>query len=411
MKLTPKGMRDIGPEDMFVREEVMEKIRTIFRSYGYRPLETPAMEYLKTLRAKAGAEVDKQIFVLHEGEYGLRFDLTVPLARYAASADVPKPFKRYAIDTVWRREEPQRGRFREFYQADVDIVGSSSMRSEAEILSLSRDVCIAFGFNKPKIIVNNRKILDGIAEKFEISPAMKAELFRVLDKLDKIGADGVEKLLYEMFGKSASEKVLKIIRTKGDNEKKLNLAEQYSKEGAEEVRQILSMCDFEVEFDMFLARGLGYYTGPVFEVKLSKDMGSIMGGGRYDNLLDVYGQPFPAVGISVGIERLVTLIGEKKKATKKTDSKVAIAAVKPEFYPKTMEFANRLRKEGIPCETDLNERALRKQLDYANSLAIPFVAIIGEREAKEGKVTLKEMESGKEQQLTTDEAVKAIKGS
>jgi histidyl-tRNA synthetase len=170
------------------------------------------------------------------------------------------------------------------------------------------------------------------------------------------------------------------------------------------------LCDFEIEFDLFLARGLGYYTGPVYEIKLSEGMGTVIAGGRYDDLLGIYGQPFPAVGISVGIERLVTLIGEQKKATKKTDSVVAIAAVKPEFYPKTMEFANHLRDAGIPCETDLNERTLRKQLDYANSLSIPFVAIIGEREAKEGKVTLREMESGEERQLTFDEAVNAIKG-
>jgi len=410
MKLTPKGMRDIGPEDMFVREEVMERIREIFRSYGYRPLETPAMEYLETLRAKAGPDVDKQIFVLHEGEYGLRFDLTVPLARYAASADVPKPFKRYAIDVVWRREEPQRGRFREFYQADVDIVGSSSMRCEAELLALARDVCLAFGFDKPKIMLNNRKILDGIADKLDIAPNLKSELFRVLDKLDKIGEKEVEKLLHEMFGKEKAETILKIIRTKGDNEKKLKLAEKYSKEGTDEIRQILSMCYFEVEFDLFLARGLGYYTGPVFEIKLSEDIGTVVAGGRYDDLLGIYGQPFPAVGISVGIERLVTLITERKKTSKKTDTQVVIAAVKPEFYGKTLALANRLREAGIPCETDLNERALRKQMDYANALSIPFVAIIGEREAKSGKATLREMSSGKESELTADEAIKTIKG-
>ncbi|MEW6748236.1 MAG: histidine--tRNA ligase [Candidatus Micrarchaeota archaeon] len=408
MKLTPKGMRDIGPEDMFIREEAMEKIRRIFRSYGYRPLETPAMEYLDTLRAKAGQEVDKQIFVIDGGEYGLRFDLTVPLARYASSTDSPKPFKRYAIDVVWRREEPQRGRFREFYQADVDIIGSPSMRCEAELLTLARDVCLAFGFDKPKIMINNRKILDGIAEKLDIKEDLKQELFRILDKLDKIGEKEVEKLLTEMFGKAKAEKVLKIIRAKGDNEKKLALAEQYSKEGAEEIRRILSMCEFPIEFDLFLARGLGYYTGPVFEIKLSEGIGTVLAGGRYDDLLGIYGQASPAVGISVGIERLVTLIAEKKRSAKRSDSKVLVASVKPEFYGAAMKAAAAFRKAGIACETDLNERNVRKQFDYANALSIPFVAVIGEREAEAGTITLKDMESGKEETLPLADAIKRV---
>ena len=424
MKLTPKGMRDIGPEDMFVREEVIGRIRGIFRSYGYRPLETPALEYLDTLRAKAGPEVDKQIFVIEGGEYGLRFDLTVPLARYAASADVPKPFKRYAIDVVWRREEPQRGRFREFYQADVDIVGSASMRCEAELLSLARDVCLAFGFDKPRIMVNSRKILDGIATNLGIEGDAKGEVFRVLDKLDKIGEAEVGKLLHEILGNKADE-LLSIIRAGGDNRARLAIAKKFSAEGAEEIEAVLALCDFDVEFDMFLVRGLGYYTGPVFEIKLSEDIGTVIAGGRYDSLLGVYGQPSPAVGISVGIERLVTLIGEERKgaagaegakggkdalALKKTDTRVAVAAVKPEFYDYASAVAAEFRRAGIPCETDLNERNLRKQLDYANALGIPFVAIVGENEKGANAVTLHEMISGKEQMLPLKDAIEMARG-
>ncbi|MEW6722001.1 MAG: histidine--tRNA ligase [Candidatus Micrarchaeota archaeon] len=408
MKLTPKGMRDIGPEDMLVREGVVEKLRSIFRSYGYRPLETPAMEYLDTLRAKAGPEVDKQIFVIDGGEYGLRFDLTVPLARYASSTDSPKPFKRYAIDVVWRKEEPQRGRFREFYQADADIVGSASMRCEAELLAIARDVCVSFGF-KPRIMLNSRKILDGVAAKVGIEGEMKGEVFRILDKLDKIGEGEVEKLLYEVIGGRAAE-LLEVIRAKGGNNEKLALAAKYSEEGAREVGEILSMCDFEVELDLFLVRGLGYYTGPVYEVKLSEDIGTVIAGGRYDGLLGVYGQPAPAVGISVGIERLVTLIGERGNAGKKTDSVVVVAAVKKELYPESLSLAAKMRAAGIPCETDLNERNLRKQFDYANALSIPFVAIIGEREAKAGSVTLRDMASGKEEVLPVDEAISRLRG-
>ncbi|HSB47238.1 MAG TPA: histidine--tRNA ligase [Candidatus Bilamarchaeum sp.] len=408
MKLTPKGMRDIGPEDMLMREEVIGRIRSVFRAYGYRPLETPAMEYLETLRAKAGSEVDKQIFVIEGGEYGLRFDLTVPLARYASSTDAPKPFKRYAIDVVWRKEEPQRGRFREFYQADADIVGSASMRCEAELLTIARDVCLAFGFNEPKIMLNSRKILDGIAASLGIDGADKGEMFRVLDKLDKIGEAEVERVLREFLGNKTDE-LLKVIRAKGGNKEKLSLAEKYSAEGAKEIREILSMCDFPVEFDLFLVRGLGYYTGPVYEVKLSEDIGTVIAGGRYDNLLGVYGQPSPAVGISVGIERLTTLISERTKERMKTETRLVIAAVKPEFYAESVRAADAFRKAGISCETDLNERNLRKQFDYANSLGIPFVAVIGEKEVASKKITLKDMKSGKEELLSLEQALGRVR--
>lgn len=409
MKLTPKGMRDIGPEDMILREEVLEKIRSVFRSYGYRPLETPAMEYLDTLRAKAGSEVDKQIFVIEGGEYGLRFDLTVPLARYASTTDQHKPFKRYAIDVVWRKEEPQRGRFREFYQADADIIGSASMRSEAELLSIARDVCVSFGFDKPKIMLNNRKILDGIASSLGIEGEDKGEMFRVLDKLDKIGEAEVEKVLREFLGKKTDE-LLKIIRAKGENKTKLEIAKKYSLDGAKEVEEILSLCDFDVEFDMFLVRGLGYYTGPVYEIKLSKDIGTVIAGGRYDNLLGVYGQGSPAVGISVGIERLTTLITEREKERRKTETRLLIAAVKPEQYPESVRAAERFRKAGISCETDLNERNLRKQFDYANALGIPYVAVLGEKEISQKKITLKDMKSGKEELVSMEQAIERVKG-
>jgi len=411
MKLTPKGMRDIGPEDMFIREEAIERIRQTFRIFGYRPLETPAMEYLETLRAKAGPEVDKQIFVIEGGEYGLRFDLTVPLARYASTTDAPKPFKRYAIDVVWRKEEPQRGRFREFYQADVDIVGSNSMRCECELLSIASTICSAFGFPKRRILLNNRKILDGIASKLQIEGEAKGEVFRVLDKLDKIGEAEVEKLLREIVGEKKAGGLLSIVRSKGDNKSKLALAAKYSEEGAKELGDILALCDFEVEVDLFLVRGLGYYTGPVFEIKLSEGIGTVMAGGRYDGLLGIYGQEAPAVGISVGIERLVTLLAEQKKAAvRKTDSRVFVASVKPEFYPYAVEVAAEFRKAGISCETDLNERSLRKQFEYANSLSIPFAAVVGERERKERAVTLRDMAEGKEDVLPLGAAISKVLG-
>jgi histidyl-tRNA synthetase len=406
-------MRDIAPEDMFIREEVIERIRSSFRSCGYRPLETPAMEYLDTLRAKAGPEADKQIFVIDGNEYGLRFDLTVPLARYAASTDAPKPFKRYAIDVVWRKEEPQRGRFREFYQADADVIGSPSMRCEAELLGLARDICLAFGFGKPKIMLNNRKILDGMAAKLGIDAGARDEVYRVLDKLDKIGEGEVTRLLVEILGKKADD-VVELIKMKGGNKAKLAIAMDYSPEGVRELEEILSLCGFEVEIDLFLARGLGYYTGPVYEIKLSDGIGTVMAGGRYDNLLGVYGQPAPAVGISVGIERLVTLITERNKeaarVAKKTDTAVFVASVKHESYKYASEVAAAFRAAGIPCETDLNERHIRKQFEYANSLGIRFAAVVGSREESEKKVTLHDMQSGKEESLSLPDAMAKVKG-
>jgi histidyl-tRNA synthetase len=407
-KLTPKGMRDIPPEDMIIREQVIEKIRTAFRKYGFRPLETPAMEYMDTLRAKAGDEVDKQIFVIEGGEYGLRFDLTVPLARYAASSDSPKPFKRYAIERVWRKEEPQRGRFREFWQADVDIIGSKSMRCEAEVLAVARMVCLEFGFTRPKMLINNRKILDGVAAKRGFEDK-KPTVFRILDKLDKIGPDSVHEMLKELLGEQKAGELVSLINTKGDNKKKIEIAGKYSEEGAKELEEIVALCSFEVTVDLSLVRGLGYYTGPVFEVKLAEDMGSVAGGGRYDNLLGVYGQPDCATGISLGIERLMTLMLEKEHGKAKSYSTVFVACAKPDFYKNAIETAESLRAEGIAAETDLNERNLRKQFDYCNALEIPYAIVIGEREVKSRKLTIRDMKSGKEEQLSLKDTIKRLK--
>lgn len=407
MKGTPKGMRDVLPEDMLIREQVKEKVVQLYRRYGYRPLDTPAMEYLDTLKAKAGDEINKQIFVLEGERLGLRFDLTVPLSRLAATNDFPRPFKRYHIASVWRREEPQKGRFREFWQADVDIVGSTSMRCEAEILTLSRELCISFGFKNPKILLNNRKILDEIAKKLEIEDR-KEEVFRILDKIDKIGRKEVEKQLKELLGNKAKQ-FLDYIKTKGTNKQKLNAVKKVAEQGVAELEEILELCDFDIEVDISLVRGLGYYTGPVFEVKLSDEIGSIMGGGRYDNLLAAYGQSDPATGISLGIERLITLIKDKRKK-EKTYTKVFVACAKPEFYKDAVKIANELRKSSIEVETDIKGRNLRKQFDYVNSLNIPYTAIIGAREKESKKITLRDMKSGKEELLSIKDAIKKIRG-
>ncbi len=406
MKLTPKGMRDTPPKDMIVREEVTDSIRSIFRMFGYRPISTPSMEYLDTLRAKAGEEVDKQIFIIEGGEYGLRFDLTVPFARFASTTDDPKPFKRYTISNVWRKEEPQRGRFREFCQADADIIGSSSMRSEAELLKMASQICRVFGFDRPRIMLNNRKILDGIAASLDIE-GKKAEVFRILDKMDKLSEKEIDGLLRDSIGEK-TDRLLKIINSGGDNKSKLEIARKYSDEGASELEEILSLCDFDIEVDLFLVRGLGYYTGPVYEIKLSDDIGTVISGGRYDDLLGIYGPGACAVGISVGIERLITLILESDRQQIKTRTKVFVASVKPEFYNHSRDVASNLRKNSIPTETDLNGKNLKKQLEYVNSLGIPFLIVIGQKEIDSGRYTLRDMADGSEKSGSIDEIKKMV---
>ncbi len=407
MKLAPKGMRDVLPEDALFREEVIAKIKSVFRTYGFVTIETPALEYLSTLRAKGGEEIDKQIFVLDDKELGLRFDLTVPLARVAATNAFTKPFKRYAIAPVWRKEEPQKGRFREFYQADVDIVGTKSMRAEAEILTIARDVLAVLGFPNIRILINNRKILDALAKELDIENKKEA-VFRLLDKLDKVGEEKVKQEMNEVIGKDKTKKLFEIFDTKGDNKKKLMVAEKITKEGAQELKEIISLCNFPVEIDLALVRGLGYYTGPVFEIRASDTIGSVAGGGRYDNLLNVYGQADYATGISLGLERIIILLKERIQSLQKTPTRLFVAGVKPELYTEVVTIATELRKNGIPTEVDLNERNLRKQLEYVNSLSIPFMIVVGERELKEGKFTLRDMKTGKEEFGSLKEIIKRL---
>lgn len=411
MKLAPKGMRDILPEDAILRESVVELIKKVYRKYGYAPIESPAVEYLSTLRAKGGEEIDKQIFVFDGNELGLRFDLTVPLARIAANNSFAKPFKRYVIAPVWRKEEPQKGRFREFWQADIDVIGTNGMRAEIELLTIAREACIALGFKSPKIMANNRKILDALAAKLGVEEKKEA-IFRLLDKIDKVGESTVKEEMAEVIGAEKTKKLFDLFDTKGDNKKKLAVAASISDEGAKELQEIISGCQFDVEINLALVRGLGYYTGPIFEIKASDDIGSIAGGGRYDNLLGVYGQADYAVGISLGIERIFTLLKERKaeqKEIEKTFAKVFVAAVKPEFYDDAVKIAGSLRQAEISCETDLNERNLRKQFDYVNAMGIPYMIILGEKELKEKKFTLRNMKTGKEEKLELKKIVEKLK--
>ncbi len=417
-KSTPKGMRDFLPEEMILRKKVFDKIETVYRKYGYRPLETPAMEYLEILRAKAGEGIEGEIFEIgsssesKENEYGLRFDLTVPLARVASNTAEPKPFKRYCISCVWRKEEPQRGRFREFWQADVDIIGCKGIRAEAELLTIIREVLALFGFQKPRILLNNRKIMNSIIEKLNLGDNID-DIMRILDKTNKIGEAAIRAELKKLIGEQATRNVLKLVKMKGTNEEKLTNIESICKDGVDELREIIALCKFDIEINLAMVRGLGYYTGPVFEVKLSDDIGTIAAGGRYDNLLELYGQKDYGTGISIGIERLIVLIkerdsNEQSKGTK-TYTKVFVGCVNEEFYQYSLKIANTLRASSIETETDLNNRNLRKQMDYANALGIPYFIVIGEKEVKENKVTLKDMRIGKEEMLELKKVIEIIK--
>ncbi|MEW6528989.1 MAG: histidine--tRNA ligase [Candidatus Micrarchaeota archaeon] len=423
-KLTPKGMRDFLPEEMIIREWVLEKIATIYRLYGFRPLSTPALEYMSTLEAKSGDEILGQIFKLENEEVGLRFDLTVPLARVAATNAIPKPFKRYSISAVWRKEEPQKGRMREFWQADADIIGSKNMRSESELLVLANDAIIALGFDKPLFILNNRKILDALVTRFGVEDK-KNMIFRLLDKIDRFGLKKVREDIEKLMEKTNADALFDVLAVQGTNTEKLAVAKKINEEAAKELEEIIvnaktADAGLNIIIDFFLVRGLEYYTGPIFEIKLSDNIGSVGGGGRYDNLLGFYGQNDYATGISLGIERLIYLIKErenkeqkqetKKRTIKKTYTRVFVASVKG-CFDQSVKIAGEFRKNGISTEVDLNERSLSKQFDYANALDIEYVAIVGEKEIKENKIRLRNMRSGAEELITLGKAMEKIKKS
>lgn len=421
---TPRGTRDFMPPEMEMRERVFSTVEKVFRSYGFRPLETPAFEEMEVLTAKCGEDVAKQIYELADSSWGLRFDLTVPLSRVVASdSSLPKPFKRYAIGRVWRRDEPQKGRFREFWQADVDVVGSPSMLADAEVLATACESLSSLGFSNFEVRLNDRKLLDAMVEKAGIPPGKTGAVFRTIDKLEKIGEEAVRGELKEKgLGDMEIYKVMDFMKIEGDNSEKLAEISKTVKgskkgeEGIRELSEIISLFDkYEISkkcrllLDFSLVRGLDYYTGPIFEVKAPEaGVGSLAGGGRYDELIQLYGAPpTPATGISLGIERIIEVMGKKEgKAARRL---VVVAAVKPEFADYALKVVQEFRKAGVPAEPDLMERNLRKQLDYANSIGAAFVAVVGEREKKSGTVTLRDMATGKEESLPVSDATKMLK--
>jgi histidyl-tRNA synthetase len=447
--LVPKGTRDFSPAEMACRNYIFDTVKEIFQRYGFQPIETPAMENLSTLMGKYGEEGDKLLFkILNSGDFiskvddaelqernsiqltnkisekGLRYDLTVPFARFVVQHrnDISFPFKRYQIQPVWRADRPQKGRYREFYQCDVDIVGSNSLLNELELVQIINDV---FGLLKINTVVkiNNRKILAGIAETI-------GELDRIIDitvaidKLDKIGLEKVnQELLEKGVSQEAVDKLQPILKLSGTNTEKLDQIEAVigssaaGKKGVEEVRTLFAylskfQLQTEVELDLTLARGLNYYTGAIFEVKAKDvEIGSICGGGRYDDLTGIFGMPdVSGVGISFGADRIYDVMAQLQLFPEETVASTKLMFVN--FGEKEETFClpilAKLRAAKVNAEIYPEAAKMKKQMTWANSKQVPFVAVVGEEELQQGKIALKNMKSGEQQLVTSEELIKIL---
>lgn len=447
----PKGTRDFGPEEMAKRNYIFNTIKDVYALYGFQQIETPAMETLHTLMGKYGDEGDKLLFkLLNSGDYlkgltdedllgrntlklqtrlcekGLRYDLTVPFARYVVMhrEELQLPFKRYQIQPVWRADRPQKGRYREFYQCDADVVGSDSLLNEVELMQIVDTVFRRLGI-RVQIKINNRKILTGIAE--VIGEADKiVDITVAIDKLDKIGLDNVnQELRAGGIPDEAIGKLQPIIALQGTNEEKLDVIAEVLKtsetglKGVEETRFILDTLKAlglvnEVQLDLTLARGLNYYTGAIFEVKaLDTPMGSITGGGRYDNLTGIFGMPgLSGVGISFGADRIYDVLDAldlyPKEAVASTQLLFINFGERETAY--CLPIVGEARKAGIRTEMYPDKAKMKKQMGYANAKGIGFVALAGDNEMAEGKVTLKNMATGAQKLVSVAELIQEVQG-
>ncbi len=415
-----KGTRDLLPSEAIPRQAILDKLRKTFELYGFSPAETPILERYETLASKyaGGAEILKETFKLKDQgnrELGLRYDLTVPLCRLVGmNPQIKMPFKRYQIGPVFRDGPVNLGRYREFYQCDVDIIGSKSMLADAELLALASDVFKELKL-KVNLNVNNLKLLNSVLEYAGVKDN-KDSVLLTLDKLDKIGLDAVKtELKQKNIPESSIKKLIEIINLKGNNEAKIKKLKTTLKDqsGLAEIEELSKYCkSFKVDFELnlWLARGLSYYTGTIFEIKLtsSEITSSVGGGGRYDKIIGNFlesNQEYPAVGISFGIERIYDAI--KKDQAKQTVVKVFVIPVG--VQEKAVPILQKLREAGINAEMDLSDKGISKNLNYANALNIPYVILIGEKELKAKKVKLKDMKSGKEELLALESAIKKIK--
>jgi len=443
----PKGTRDFGPVEMAKRNYIFNTIRSVYELYGFQQIETPAQETLQTLMGKYGEEGDKLLFkILNSGDYlskiadeelterntlrlaskicekGLRYDLTVPFARYVVMhrEELQLPFKRYQVQPVWRADRPQKGRYREFYQFDGDVVGSDSLLNEVELMQIVNTVFTRFGV-RVQIKINNRKILTGIAEVIGAADKI-VDITVAIDKLDKIGIENVNAELREDgLSEEQIQKLQPIIMLEGTNEQKLKTIAEVLKDsevglkGVEETKYILgylTSLNNELQLDLTLARGLSYYTGAIFEVKaLDTPMGSISGGGRYDNLTGIFGMPgLSGVGISFGVDRIYDVLNALDLYPKDSLNTTQVLFIN--FGERETAYClpiiYKVRAKNIRAEIYPDAAKMKKQMSYANAKQIPYVVLAGESEMNEGKVTLKNMQTGEQLLLTSDELLAVL---
>lgn len=447
----PKGTRDFGPNEMARRNYIFNTIREVYALYGFRQIETPAMENLSTLMGKYGEEGDKLLFkILNSGNFmngitaqeveeasparlaarlcdrGLRYDLTVPFARFVVQhrEELQLPFKRFQVQPVWRADRPQKGRYREFYQCDADVVGSASLINEVELMQIVDEVFTRLNI-RVAIKINNRKILSGIAEIIG-APEKITDITVAIDKLDKMGPDKVnEELLAGGLSAEAVEKLQPILQLSGSNEEKIETMRSVLAEsetgllGVDEVAFVLDTLKGSglrnvIELDLTLARGLNYYTGCIFEVKaLDVQIGSITGGGRYDNLTGIFGLPgLSGVGISFGADRIYDVLDQLQlfpEASAMGGVRLLFINFGEREAAHCLRLAAEARRAGIATEVYPDSTKMKKQMSYANALQVPFVALIGETEMAEGTITLKNMQTGEQQSVTPQQLIEIVK--
>ncbi len=433
-KIEPRtlpGFMELLPNEQILFNEMKEKITKSYEKFGFLPIDTPIIEMSEVLLAKAGGETEKQIYRFNKGDndLSLRFDLTVPLAKYVAQNynNLAFPFRRYQIGKVYRGERPQKGRFREFYQCDIDIIGDGELNivNDAQMPAVIYTTIKELGFNNFTICINNRKILNGLFKELN-KEENSVEIMRIIDKIEKIGKENVIKCLEEMnVEKTSIVRIIEFIEINGTTDEKLEklekleVSEELFGQGLEELKQVVKYIrsfgvpDTNFKVDLSIARGLDYYTGTVYETFLNeyREIGSICSGGRYDNLAEYYtDKKLPGVGVSIGLTRLFYKLNELKaiETSKKSISKVLVVSM-VEDQTKSLEIGNALRNAGIETENYLEDKKIKAKFKYADKLQIPYVIVIGEDEIVNNVVTLKNMQTGEQETLKIEDAIEKIK--
>lgn len=428
---TLPGFMELLPNDQIKFNSLVDKIRKSYEKFGFLPLDTPIIEMADVLLAKAGGETEKQIYRFNKGEtdLALRFDLTVPLAKYVCeyNNDISFPFKRYQIGKVYRGERPQKGRYREFYQCDIDIIGDGelSIVNDAEMPSVIYTTIKEFGFDNFTIRINNRKLLNGLFAELSLEE-QSVEIMRIIDKLEKIGKDNVVKCLQDLnVADEKIEKILNFIEVDGETDEKLqklenlNFKNELFLQGLTELKEVVKYVrlfgvpDTNFKVDLTIARGLDYYTGTVYETFLDdyRELGSVCSGGRYDNLAEFYtDKKMPGVGVSIGLTRLFSKLSELNILKEKDESisKVLVVSMTDDIS-RALEVATKIREEGINTDVYLENKKIKAKFKYADKLKIPYVAVIGEEEEKNGTVSLKNMETGEQEEMSIEKMIEVLK--